>query len=137
MSVVIIFSIILVLFKDKINLRINFFRMSILAIIGVIHGLTNSGGTLMSLALSSNNKKESARYNITFFYLALASFQYLATYLMFKSSYFILQNVQIVLVIFLGVLIGNVLNKFLSENNYKFIVFFLAFISSIFLLINT
>lgn len=136
-SVVIIFSIILVLFKDKINLRINFFRMSILAIIGVIHGLTNSGGTLMSLALSSNNKKESARYNITFFYLALASFQYLATYLMFKSSYFILQNVQIVLVIFLGVLIGNVLNKFLSENNYKFIVFFLAFISSIFLLINT
>ena len=44
-SVVIIFSIILVLFKDKINLRINFFRMSILAIIGVIHGLTNSGGT--------------------------------------------------------------------------------------------
>ena len=127
-SVVIIFSIILVLFKDKINLRINFFRMSILAIIGVIHGLTNSGGTLMSLALSSNNKKESARYNITFFYLALASFQYLATYLMFKSSYFILQNVQIVLVIFLGVLIGNVLNKFLSENNYKFIFFFLAFI---------
>ena len=135
-SGVIMFSILLVLLKNKINLRINFFRISVLAIIGVIHGLTNSGGTLMSLALSSNNKKESARYNITFFYLALASFQYLATYLMFRSLYFFPQNKQIILIILFGTLIGNVFNKSLSESNYKFIVYILAFISSIFLLIN-
>ena len=54
---VILFSVILIIFKDKIKLRINFFRISILSIVGIIHGLTNSGGTLMSLALSANNKK--------------------------------------------------------------------------------
>ena len=56
-SVVIIFSIALVALKDKIKYRINFFRISILSMVGVIHGLTNSGGTLLSLALSVNKKK--------------------------------------------------------------------------------
>ena len=60
-SIVIIFSIFLVMLKDKIRFRINFFRISILSIVGVIHGLTNSGGTLMSLALSTNNEKNYAR----------------------------------------------------------------------------
>ena len=52
-SAVIIFSVVVVYFKDKIKFRINFFRISILSIIGIIHGLTSSGGTLMSLVLSS------------------------------------------------------------------------------------
>ena len=57
MSTVIILSIFLVTLETKIKFKINFFRKSILIIVGIIHGLTNSGGTLMSLALSTNNKK--------------------------------------------------------------------------------
>ena len=42
-STIIICSILLVMLKDKISYKINFFRISILSIVGVIHGLTNSG----------------------------------------------------------------------------------------------
>ncbi len=42
-SLVIIFSVILVILRDKIKYRVNFFRISILSIVGIIHGLTNSG----------------------------------------------------------------------------------------------
>ena len=49
-SLVIIVSVFFVVLRDKITFRINFFRISVLSIIGVVHGLTNSGGTLMSLA---------------------------------------------------------------------------------------
>ena len=57
----------LIILKDKIKFRVNFFRISILSSVGIVHGLTNSGGTLMSLALSVNNKKDYARLNTTFF----------------------------------------------------------------------
>ena len=41
--------------------------------ISVIHGLTNSGGTLLTVFLSSfnKNKKNQSRYSITFYYLIL------------------------------------------------------------------
>ena len=135
-SIVIIFSVFLVFLKDKIKLRINFFRISILSIVGVIHGLTNSGGTLMSLALSTNNEKNNARYSITFFYLALATFQYLTTIIIFKNSYFLPQNFSLIFVLICGVVLGNVFIKFLSENRYKLIINVLALASSIILLIN-
>ena len=135
-SIVIIFSVLLVLLKDKIKLRINFFRISILSIVGVIHGLTNSGGALMSLALSTNSEKNNARYSITFFYLALATFQYLTTIIIFKNSYFLPQNIYLILVLICGVVLGNVFIKFLSENKYKLVVNALALTSSVILLIN-
>ena len=135
-SIVTIFSVLLVLLKDKIKLRINFFRISILSIVGVIHGLTNAGGALMSLALSSNSEKNNARYSITFFYLALETFQYLTTIIIFKNSYFLPQNIYLILVLICGVVLGNVFIKFLSENNYKLVVNALALTSSFILLIN-
>ena len=73
-ALVIFFSIALIILKDKIKFRINFFRISILSIVGIIHGLTNSGGTLMSLALSVNNKKSYARLNTTFFLFCTRNF---------------------------------------------------------------
>ena len=135
-SIVIIFSVLLVSLKDKIKLKINFFRISILSIVGVIHGLTNSGGALMSLALSTNSEKNNARYSITFFYLALATFQYLTTIIIFKNSYFLPQNINLILTLIFGVFLGNVFIKFLSENKYKLVVNALALTSSVILLIN-
>lgn len=135
-SFIIIFSIVLVFLKTKIAFKINFFRISILSIIGVIHGLTNSGGTLMSLILSNEKNKRDARYNISFFYFILASTQYLITLIVFKES-IILQFEFINFIIFVpGIILGNLLIRYVSENIYKLLIYFLALISSIILLLS-
>ncbi len=135
-SVVIIFSTILVSFKKKIKFKINFFRTSILSTIGVVHGLTNSGGTLMSLALTSNSEKDFARYSITYFYLILAFFQYLITIIIFHNYYFFFIDLKILFLVIIGVCFGNLFNLFLNDNIYKLIVSLLALVSAIVLLLN-
>jgi hypothetical protein len=135
-SIVIIFSTLLVSLKKKIKFKINFFRASILSAIGIIHGLTNSGGTLMSLALTSNSERDFARYSITYFYLILAFFQYLITIIIFNNSYFFSIDLKMISLIFIGVCFGNILNLFLNDNIYKLIVSLLALISSGLLLMN-
>ena len=135
-SLVIIFSIILVILRDKIKYRVNFFRISILSIVGIIHGLTNSGGTLMSLALSSNHVKDNARYSITFFYFVLATFQYISAILIFQKSFFFPTDFNLIVILILGIILGNFLIRYLNESTYKFAVNILAMISSIILLLD-
>ena len=134
-SFVIFFSVILVILKDKIKFRVNFFRISILSSVGIVHGLTNSGGTLMSLALSVNNKKDYARLNTTFFYLILASFQYFLTIIIFFDKFIFPKDIKIIFIIIIGTLIGNLINYFLKSKIYKMIVNLLASLSAIILLI--
>ena len=133
-SFVILFSVFLVIIKNKIKYKINFFRISILSIVGIIHGLTNSGGTLMSLALSTNNKKEYARYNITFLYLVLASFQYLITIIIFNSNFIFPYDKELILTIIFGIFIGNILNNYIDNKKYKIAVNILAVLTSIILI---
>ena len=132
---VILISIILVFLKDKIKFQINFFRISILSIIGVVHGLTNSGGTLMSLVLSANSKKNYARLNTTFFYFVLAALQYFLTIIIFYDRFFFPGNIKVVLSLIFGVIIGNFINQYLKSKTYKTIVNFLAGISAIILVL--
>jgi uncharacterized membrane protein YfcA len=136
-STVIILSIFLVIFENKLKFKIYFFRKSILSLVGIIHGLTNSGGTLMSLALSSNNQKNYARYYITFFYFVLATFQYFITFLIFKKDFFFPSNFNLLILIPVGIFIGNILNKYVDEKIYKIIINFLAIFSSIILILNS
>ncbi len=135
-SIVIVFSTLLVSLKKKIKFKINFFRTSILSTIGIIHGLTNSGGTLMSLALTSNSEKDFARYSITYFYLILAFFQYLITIIIFHNYYFFFIDLKILFLVFVGVCFGNLFNVLLNDNIYKLIVNLLALISASVLLLN-
>ncbi len=132
-AIVIFLSIGIVTLKDYFKFRINFFRISILSMIGFIHGLTNSGGTLMSLALSTNEKKNYARLNITFFYLLLAFFQYILTIIIFYEKFNFPKNFDLLLIILIGIAIGNILNKFISYNMYKIFINFLAILSGIIL----
>ncbi len=131
---VIFFSITLIIFNDKIKFRINFFRISILSIVGIIHGLTNSGGTLMSLALSANNKKNYARLNTSFFYFVLATFQYFLTTIIFYDNFIFPNNVKVVLALIIGVIIGNLINHYLESKTYKIMVNSLAVISALILI---
>jgi uncharacterized membrane protein YfcA len=135
-SIVIIISVFFVFLRDKITFRINFFRISVLSIIGVVHGLTNSGGTLMSLALSTNNKKDYSRLNISFFYFVLASFQYILIMIIFNEKFFYPKDPILVLIVFFGVLIGNIIYKYINEKKYKWTINLLALISAVMLLIN-
>ena len=134
-ALVIILSLLLIIFNEKINFKINFFRISILSFVGIIHGLTNSGGTLMSLALSVKNKKNYARLNTTFFYLILATFQYLLTLTIFFEDFIFPNSFKLILVLLFGVLVGNLVNYFLESKTYKMIVNFLAVISAIILIV--
>ena len=134
-SIVIIFSVIVVYLKNHIKFRINFFRISILSIIGVVHGLTNSGGTLMSLALSSENKKINARSLITSFYLFLAFVHYFITIIIFKDSLFFPFNIKLIITLIFGIIIGNIISNFLSEKKYNLLINFLTLPSSIFFLL--
>ena len=86
-SVVLLFSILLSTKKEIFKKISNKGKKIILAIIGVVHGLTNSGGSLLSLLLVSRNNKQNSRYNITFFYFFLAFAQYLL-FLVFFKDYF-------------------------------------------------
>ena len=129
-SIIIFVSIILILIKDKITFKINFYRISVLSIIGILHGITNSGGTLMSLVLSHDQEKTNARYSITFFYLLLAFFQYIITIIIFSNYFFLLEIKNYILLLIFGILLGNILIKFLNENKYKVLINFLALISS-------
>ena len=135
-SLVIFFSIIFVILKDRILYRINFFRISILSFVGIVHGFTNSGGTLMSLALSANNKKDYARLNTTFFYLILAIFQYFLTALVFFDKFIYPSDLRLIGALTIGVFLGNLVNYFLKSTMlYRMIVYLLAMLSAIILLI--
>ena len=91
---------------------------------GVVHGLTNSGGTLMSLALSVKNKKEYARLNTSFFYLILASFQYCFTTIIFYDRFLFPNNYKLVAIIIVGTVLGNLINFYLETKIYILIVNF-------------
>ncbi len=133
-ALVIFFSIALVILKDRIRFRINFFRISILSIVGIIHGLTNSGGTLMSLALSVNNKKSYARLNTSFFYFVLATFQYFLTIIIFYDKFTFPNNYMIIVALIIGVILGNLINQYLESKTYKMMVNLLAVISALILI---
>tara|TARA_B100000035_G_scaffold116754_1_gene98926 strand:+ start:5952 stop:6683 length:732 start_codon:yes stop_codon:yes gene_type:complete len=133
-ALVIFFSIALVILKDRIRFRINFFRISILSIVGIIHGLTNSGGTLMSLALSVNNKKSYARLNTSFFYFVLATFQYFLTIIIFYDKFTFPNNYMLIVALIIGVILGNLINQYLESKTYKMMVNLLAVISALILI---
>ena len=59
----------------------------LLFIIGLVHGLSNSGGTLLSILVLKiyKNSKNITRYNLTFFYFFLAIMQYLIFIIIFQK----------------------------------------------------
>ena len=138
-SVIILTSLLIKLkFEKKINnLRLTYKKM-ILALVSIIHGLTNSGGTLLTIFFSviNNNKKNQSRYSITFYYLILASVQYFIFLMIFKINISNLYSYKIFLIILFSILIGSIIVKYISQNFFKKIIEFLALISALFLLSN-
>lgn len=109
----------------------------VLTLIGVIHGISNSGGTLLSLFLISNveDKKNQLRYKITFYYFFLALLQYLIFSYVFQQFISLDQIIYILPLIFFGSMFGNFLCKIIDIFFFKKGIQFIAFLSSLFLII--
>tara|TARA_B100000963_G_C22571316_1_gene646226 strand:- start:4 stop:762 length:759 start_codon:yes stop_codon:yes gene_type:complete len=109
------------------------------ALIGFVHGLTNSGGTLMTLFVlrkNNNNKKLSIK-KIHFFYMLLAGTQYLVLmYLFDNPTNFIEKEIFYLLIIILvSSLIGFKLNEIMKNNYYSMIIDIMAILASLTLIL--
>jgi uncharacterized membrane protein YfcA len=92
----------------------------ILIFIGLFHGLTNLGGTLLSLfLLINNNNNNKIKKEIDYGYLCLAGCQYLFL-IFFLNGKFEIKNIILILTSFVSCLIGNKINKYINQN--KFII---------------
>jgi len=128
--------IITLIFKDNIsnllkNLSIKSTKI-ILMFIGIIHGMTNSGGTLLSIfSMNLNNSKSKSRSEITIFYLFLALIQFILFYFIFGFNQEIYKYLHVMFYIIIGVILGNIFLKFTNEILFRKLIFFLALISSV------
>jgi uncharacterized protein len=108
----------------------------ILIIIGITHGITNSGGTLLSILLINMNKsKMDSRNEITLFYFFLALVQFIMFLFLFDYTVNYSQIYLIIFLIFIGVIIGNILIKITKHNIYRELIYVIALVSSISLII--
>ena len=97
----------------------------ILMMIGIIHGMTNSGGTLLSIFLINLNKsKIKSRSEITLFYFFLSLIQLILFYVVFGSIYKDYNFYSIIFYISLGVIFEFRL-KYTSESFFRKLVFVL------------
>ena len=138
-SLVILFSLYL---KLKFNFLLKSFsnltKKYFLLIVGMIHGFTNSGGTLLSLFLSSLiSKKDQTRYNITFFYFFLALFQYILFLILFDLNIDFERLLVNFIICVIGVITGNFLVRKFNEKYFQFLIQILAFFTSLILLIDS
>ena len=128
---VIILSVIL---ASKFNAFTNINKLSkilFLSIIGIVHGLTNSGGTLLSIFISNKNNKMNSRYNITFFYFFLAFFQLFLFLLVFTNEELNKNYLWAILFCPVAGFIGNIIQGKISENKFKKVVNLIAIFASI------
>lgn len=137
-ALVILLTLIVKLFsKNNIIIFSKMKKKFFLMIIGLIHGLTNSGGTLLTIFLLSLNKnlKKDTRQEITFFYLFLASFQFLIFLIFFEINISINLLINYIGIVFLGVILGNIIEKKVGKSQFTILIDVLALISAIFLII--
>jgi uncharacterized membrane protein YfcA len=104
-------------------------------IIGIIHGVTNSGGTLLSIMLVNlNATKKNSRNEITLFYFILALIQLILFYSVFGIKLSFYDFDLIIIYTLIGVFLGNFLINFTGDFLYKKLIYLLAFITSILLI---
>ena len=117
---------------NTINLNI---RKFFLFVIGIVHGLTNSGGTLLTLLMF--NSKKNVRGAIHFFYFFLALVQLLILQLITKNYKVLDINWYLIIIFVLtSVILGNYFfKKFKSKVSY--LVYFLALFSSVILILKS
>lgn len=134
-SFIIFFSILVTNYKAFLSLINKKIKIIFLFLTGIIHGFTNSGGTLLSLFLSSYLKRDQSRYNITYFYFFLASFQYLVFFIVFEKKLYNYNLVLLIPILLVGVTIGNVVVNSFKNTSFRILINILSLIVCLVLLI--
>lgn len=108
------------------------YKKIILSLISFIHGITNSGGTLLSIffIMEKENDKDSSRYSITIFYLILASLQYLILVIVFFDDYYLNASILKLFIILFGVIMGNLIISIIKQRIFEITVEFIAIITA-------
>jgi uncharacterized membrane protein YfcA len=122
-------------------LKKNYFFFSkikniIFQVIGLIHGISNSGGGLLSITLSALNKnnKNNTRNSIAYFYLFFAKVQYIIL-LIINPSLFVVSNIiYITIAALIGSYLGNKIFYKLEAKKYISALDFLIIIASMILI---
>ena len=114
----------------------NFIKKIVLFFIGLIHGATNSGGTLLSLFILSLNKSmiKQTRFSLTFFYFFLGLFQYIVFIFFFQKIIPLSLMSELIVIVLLAVLFGNFITRFINEKFFQYSIELLALLSAIFLI---
>lgn len=137
-AVVILLSLLFKIFYKKILLGTNcFFVRFFMFFVGIIHGLTNSGGTLLMLFLNYINKEKiiNSRQNMTFFYFYLVFFQYLIFLFLFNEIYEFKINLMIIFLICFGIVVGFFFEKLVNKKYFQIIVNIIALTAALTLII--
>ena len=124
------------LHKSKNNKFLSKFKKSLIFLTGFVHGITNSGGSLLSILVIESYKKnvDYIRYQIIYFYFILALFQYLSIIFIFDYELLTKISLNYLYCLIIGIFFGNFLSKTIKSKQLKNIIFILAFFSSLFLL---
>jgi hypothetical protein len=86
-------------------------KKTIILITGIVHGLTNSGGTILSLFFSSSvNDRNRVNFEISLFYFLLACIQFFIFIFLFNSEYNTDLFFEMIVIILLSVYVGNMIN---------------------------
>lgn len=107
------------------------------SLIGFVHGLTNSGGTILTLFMTNNKEKDKTitRFEIHIFYLLLAAVQFGILLIISNPKidiYYL--NIITAFIIFLSSFLGNYLSEKI-EKITSFTVYVLASISAVILIL--
>jgi len=138
-SIIIIFSLLIKLkFQKKFKKISKKLYKWLILLLGIVHGITNSGGTILLLLMESViNQKEEKRYIISIFYFLLASIQYLIFIFLFKTNLNFDLIIKILIIIPIGVLIGSVLFKKIKNPIFSNLINFVIIISALSLLLKS
>lgn len=136
-SLIIIFT---VIFRGYFSKKIKALKRKLnnlaLIIIGIVHGMTNSGGTLLSIFLVNiYSAKSDIRSETNLFYFSLALAQFFLFCIIFDYKQNINEPFLIIILTIAGVLLGNFLIKVINEKLFKKVVYSLAFVTAVSLII--
>ena len=138
-SIIIILTLIIKLYYRNTILNFsNLIKKIVLFSIGLIHGVTNSGGTLLSIFILSLNKNmiKQTRYSLAFFYFFLALFQYVVFISIFQKIIPFNLIIELMVLVISGVLFGNFIVKYINEKIFQHLIELLALLSALFLIIS-
>ena len=105
---------------------------------GIIHGLSNSGGTLLLIFINLVNRGmiRKNRLSMNFFYFYLVLFQYLIFLAVFNKTLKFEFDIFLLILILLGVILGNFLEKYIKISIFENLVNLMALTAAVSLILS-